>query len=168
LDIYNHNDKTEIHVLAGLIKYDSSPKRLQILGLGSCVAICFYSEQNKFGALAHVMLPSSTNAKTPELKGKYADLAVKELVSIFRRKKISKKNITIKIVGGSSMFAKFKRNSFDIASRNIEAIKEQLATFDLKVSASDLGGTKGRTINFYLEDGSIKIYNAGGKLRKII
>ena len=162
------NDRKEVQVLAGLIKYDLSPGILQILGLGSCVAICFYSKPDQFGALAHVMLPSSTKAKTPELKGKYADLAVKELLSIFRLKKILKKNITVKIVGGSNMFSQLKHNSFDIANRNIEAIRDQLNLFHLKILASDLGGNKGRTIHFYLEDGRIKISNAGGKLKTII
>jgi chemotaxis protein CheD len=155
-------------VLAGLIKSGRSPEILQILGLGSCIGLCFYSKDEKFGAIAHIMLPSIKNARTPDLKGKYADSAVKELLNIFKKKKISKNKILVKMTGGSSMFSNLKSNAFDIANRNIDAVKKHLKEYDLKLTASDVGGNKGRTINFDLDTGEIKIYAAGGKLKKII
>ena len=160
------NDR--IQVFAGLIKSGFSPSILQILGLGSCIGLCFYSKEEKFGAIAHIMLPSSKNARTPDLKGKYADSAVEELIDVFKKKKIPKSKIRVKIVGGSSMFAQLKTNAFDIANRNIEAVKNHLQKHELKVSGSDVGGNKGRTINFHLETGEIKIYAAGGKLKKVL
>ena len=146
----------------------SPPEILQILGLGSCIGLCFYSKEDKFGAIAHIMLPSSKNARTPNLRGKYADSAVEELIKVFKKKKIPKSQIQVKMVGGSSMFSQLKSNAFDIAKRNIEAVKNHLQSYELKISGSDLGGNKGRTINFNLETGEIKIYAAGGKLKKVI
>ncbi|MHA2362528.1 MAG: chemotaxis protein CheD [Candidatus Hodarchaeales archaeon] len=161
-------DDQIIQVLAGSIAIDNKPKVLQILGLGSCIALSFYYPKKNFGALAHVMLPSSVQARTPALKGKYADTAVDELVRLFQRKKISLSDIQIKIVGGAKMFMKLTSEVFDISNRNIQAIKNKLNQYNLKIQAQDIGGKRGRTIYFFLENGEIRVYYAGGKLKAIV
>ena len=155
-------------VLAGRIVLAEPPTVLQILGLGSCVAIAFYSPERQIGALAHVMLPSSVKALKSTPKGKYADTAVTELLRRFRKQNILRQKTVIKIVGGSSMFSHRKNQMFDIAARNIEAVKDALKDHNLKISAKVIGGTKGRSILFYLETGEIQVYFAGGQLETII
>ncbi|MFX1534351.1 MAG: chemotaxis protein CheD [Promethearchaeota archaeon] len=155
-------------VLAGRIVLAEPPIVLQILGLGSCVAIAFYSPEKQIGALAHIMLPSSVKALKSMPKGKYADTAVTELVRRFRKKNILCQKTVIKIVGGSSMFFHRKNQMFDIAARNIEAVKEALKKYNLKIEAEATGGTKGRSILFNLETGEIQVYFTGGQLETIM
>lgn len=153
-------------VLAGSILTAEPPNVLQILGLGSCVAVTFYVPQLMFGAMAHVMLPTADNARTPDLKGKYADSAVPELLRIIKKKKVRLDTVQVKLVGGARMFTQFSSEIFDISQRNIEAVERVLGEVGLTVSAKDLGGSRGRSIYFFPETGEIQVYFAGGKLKQ--
>ena len=158
------------HVLAGNIISDKAPRVLQILGLGSCVAVTFYHAKTKAGIMAHVVLPARNKEEqmTPHLKGKYANIAIEELVNWVSKNKFTNGDIQIKLVGGAKMFKNTVSDVLNISDRNIESITAELAKFKLKPQKTELGGNKGRSIFFDLETGEIKIYHAGGKLKAVI
>ena len=158
------------HVLAGNIIHEKAPYILQVLGLGSCVAVTFYHQKTKSGIMAHVVLPSRDreDQKTPHLKGKYANIAVEELVNWAMKNKISASELEIKLVGGAKMFKNTVSDVLNISDRNIESITSELAKHNLKAKKTELGGNKGRSIFFNLETGEIKIYHAGGKLKAVL
>lgn len=158
------------HVLAGNIIHEKAPYILQILGLGSCVAVTFYHPKTQAGIMAHVVLPSRDKSEllTPKLKGKYANIAVEELMNWLKKNKIPPNEITIKLVGGAKMFKHTVSDVLNISDRNVESITQELAKFDLKPKKTELGGNKGRSIFFNLENGEIKVYHAGGKLKAVI
>ncbi len=156
------------NVLSGNIVIDYSPKVLQIIGLGSCVAVAFYSSEKKLGAMAHIVLPSSYKAKTPELKGKYADTAINRLLDLFKEKKVKTRDITVKITGGANMFAGLRTKVFDIGNKNIQAVKEELQKHNLRIKGENLRGNRGRSVFFHLTDGRIEITLTGGKNMSII
>ncbi len=163
------NDSLDaINVTAGNISIDYSPRVLQVVGLGSCIAVAFYNKPKKLGALAHVVLPSSIRARTPQIKGKYADSAIKELVTLFQKKKARIKNTSVKITGGSIMFSNLNRDVFDIGKKNYIAVKEELKKYNLKIASQDIGGNQGRSIYFDLNNGDIKIFFSGQRLKKIL
>ena len=158
------------HVLAGNIIHDKAPFILQILGLGSCVAVTFYHQKSQSGIMAHVVLPARDKeiALTPNVKGKYANIAVEELVNWLKKNKIPQNEIQVKLVGGAKMFKNTVSDVLNISDRNIESISQELAKYNLKVYKKELGGNKGRSIFFNLENGEIKIFHAGGKLKAVI
>ncbi len=158
------------HVLAGNIIHEKAPHILQILGLGSCVAVTFYHPKTQSGIMAHVVLPArdKSEALTPKLKGKYANFAVEELVNWLKRNKIPLNEVQVKLVGGAKMFKNTVSDVLNISDRNIESINQELAKYNLKASKTELGGHKGRSIFFNLENGEIKIFHAGGKLKAVI
>jgi chemotaxis protein CheD len=158
------------HVLAGNIKHDKPPYILQILGLGSCVAITFYHQKTKSGIMAHVVLPARDrdDILTPEFKGKYANTAVEELINWTKKNKFDLSEIKVKLVGGAKMFKNSVSDVLNISERNIESIKEEFFKYNIKIDKTELGGTKGRSILFNLENGEIRIFHAGGKLKAII
>lgn len=158
------------HVLAGNIIHDKAPNILQILGLGSCVAVTFYHAKTKSGIMAHVVLPArdKDDQKTPNLKGKYANIAVEELVKWYSKNKMNTADIEIKLVGGAKMFKNTVSDVLNISDRNVESINAELTKYNLKPKKTELGGNKGRSIFFNLETGEIKIYHAGGKLKAVI
>ena len=166
----NLDPKVLKHVLAGNIIDDKDPGILQILGLGSCVAVTFYHAKTKMGIMAHVVLPARDveTARTPNLKGKYANMAVEELVGWTKKNKIPLADIEIKLTGGAKMFKHATSEILNISDRNIESVKEELAKYGLKPGKTELGGSKGRSIFFFLETGEIKIYHAGSKLKAVI
>ena len=120
--------------------------------------------------MAHVVLPAhdKNDALTPNLKGKYANIAIEELVNWSNRQKFNFKDVEIKLVGGAKMFKNSVSEVLNISDRNVESITSELTRFNLKASKTELGGNKGRSIFFNLENGEIKIFHAGGKLKAVL
>ena len=67
-----------------------------------------------------------------------------------------------KLGGGAQMFtfADFNDN-IRIGLRNIEASREVLAQLDIPIVSEDVGGSHGRTIELYSDDGKLLIKTVG-------
>lgn len=126
--------------------------------LGSCVGICLYDKDRGIGGLAHVMLPTSKQGGSSPKK--YADTAIPmladELVSLGAGKLVAK------IVGGAMMF-NLSENSLmgEIGKNNVSKAREILEKLNISIAAEDTGGNYGRTIDFYLETGEVKVKSIG-------
>lgn len=144
------------------------PVVLTTLGLGSCVGVCLYDPLRKISGMAHIMLPSSKHVKNNSNKAKFADTAIEMLVCRMADLGASKSRIVAKIAGGAQMFS-FKSSSdlMKIGERNIEAVREELKKWSIEIVAEDVGGSHGRTIEFYSRNGELKI-KAIGKGIKVI
>ncbi len=132
-----------------------SPNILRTI-LGSCVGICLYDPKSKTGGISHIMLPVRVN--TESSRKKYADTAIPLFIEELEKKGIKKKNIIAKIVGGATMF-QFSDSSMmsEIGKNNIVKVKEVLKGMDIDIVSEDVGGNYGRTIDFYLETGEVKV-----------
>ncbi|HHV97751.1 MAG TPA: chemotaxis protein CheD [Clostridiaceae bacterium] len=144
------------------LKALNHPGILITLGLGSCVGVALYDRKTKVIGLAHIMLPSSANVKKIDNEAKFADTAIVKLLNDMYKLGASKENIVAKLAGGAQMFT-LNNNSdiIRIGERNIQAAKEKLAELGIDVVAEDTGGNFGRTIEFYSDDGSLKIKRLG-------
>lgn len=144
-----------------------APQIIRTSGLGSCVGVVVYDDIRKIAGLAHVMLPESSLAREEKLnKAKYADTAIKELISILVRMGASKANFHAKLAGGAQMF-KFSGSSdlMRIGPRNVEAVKKELSLLNIRIVSEDTGGSSGRTIEFDPETAllNIRTVNQGTK-----
>ena len=128
--------------------------------LGSCVGICLYDPERMIAGLAHIMLPSR-NERNANVK-KYADTAIPQLVQDMERDGAQRGRIVAKIAGGSMMF-KIAENSVmgEIGKNNIKKVREVLAEMGIRILAEDVGGDYGRTIDFYAEDGRLRVKSLG-------
>ncbi len=153
-------EKTLLNVGVAQIKSAQSPTILRTI-LGSCVGICIYDRMKKIGGMAHILLPhdQSQGAK-PE---KYADSAIPMLYKLLMKEGANKEFLSAKIAGGASMF-KFDTNLAlgQIGIRNVEVTREVLEKLGIPVVEEDVGGNMGRVIDFFLNDGHLKI-KAGGQ-----
>lgn len=142
------------------MRYSSSPVILRTI-LGSCVGICIYDRVKKIGGMAHILLPQ--NHKRGQNLEKYADTAIPLLVEEILKEGAKIENLSAKIVGGASMF-KFGANVMlgQIGERNIEQTKIELEKLGISILVEDLRGNLGRVIDFFLEDGRMKV-KAGGQ-----
>jgi len=148
-----------VNVGVAQLKIGNSPTVLRTI-LGSCVGICVYDRMKKIGGLAHVLLPTDqAGGSTPE---KYADTAIPLLVERLLKEGCKKEFMSAKIAGGASMF-KFAPNLplGQIGDRNVEKTKFILEKLGIQVVAEEVGGNNGRVIDFFLEDGRLKIKAAG-------
>ena len=142
------------------MRYSSSPVILRTI-LGSCVGICIYDRVKKIGGMAHILLPQ--NHKRGQNLEKYADTAIPLLVKEILKEGARIENLSAKITGGASMF-KFGANVMlgQIGERNIEQTKIELEKLGISILVEDLRGNLGRVIDFFLEDGRMKV-KAGGQ-----
>lgn len=132
------------------LKIVKAPQLIRTSGLGSCVGVVVFDPFQKIAGLAHVMLPDSSLAKSKTFNvAKYADTAVRELVSAVVKQGARKSGLKAKIAGGAQMFQFSSGNEMmRIGPRNVEAVKKQLADLHIKLLGEDVGGNSGRTIEF--------------------
>ncbi|NLJ84618.1 MAG: chemotaxis protein CheD [Halanaerobiaceae bacterium] len=141
-----------------------SPDVLITIGLGSCVGIALYDDISKVGGLIHIMLPKSND--TENLKpAKYADTGIPLMIEKMVEAGAVRENITAKIAGGAHMFSSSGDMVIQIGKRNIEAVCQILEDLNIPITGEDLGKDYGRTMEFYTEDGRVKIrsYKKGEK-----
>jgi chemotaxis protein CheD len=128
--------------------------------LGSCVGICLYEPESKTGGISHIMLPTYKSSST--VKEKYADTAIPLLIEKFEEIGLEREKIVAKIIGGATMF-KLSENSTmsQIGKNNSVKAVEILDELNIEITAQDIGGDFGRTIDFYLDTGMIKVKSLG-------
>lgn len=144
------------------------PGILTTLGLGSCVGIACYDPLKKIVGLAHIMLPSSLQARNNSNIAKFADTAVIKLLEDMLRLGASRKSIVAKLTGGSQMFA-FNEASdmMRIGARNVLSAREKLEECKIPIISEDTGGNYGRTIELYSADGRLLIKTIGHGVKQI-
>lgn len=144
------------------LRHSRHPGVLVTLGLGSCVGIALYDRTTKMVGLAHIMLPWSYQAKNNANAAKFADTGIKLLHSRMISSGAVKESIVAKLAGGAQMFS-FCGSSdmMRVGQRNVEASKAVLKELGIPVISEDTGGTYGRTIEFYSDDGRLMIKTIG-------
>lgn len=144
------------------------PGILTTLGLGSCVGVSLYDPITKIIGMAHVMLPSSTQAKNNLNEAKFADTAIVKLLGDMIKLGARKEKIVAKLAGGAQMFS-FNQTSdiMRIGARNVAASKEMLEELRIPIISEDTGGNHGRTIELYSNDGRLLIKTIGFGLKQI-
>ncbi|MFH1767840.1 MAG: hypothetical protein ABH858_01590 [Candidatus Omnitrophota bacterium] len=66
--------------------------------------------------------------------------------------------IRAKLFGGAHMFSAISVDSpLNIGAKNVEKSKEVLAACKIKIVAEETGGSYGRTIEFNLADGKVRV-----------
>jgi len=145
----------------------SSPEvtELSCLGLGSCIGLCVADPKLKVVCVAHVVLPQSRSADTPE-PAKYADTAIPHVIKELTSRGARKERLRAAIVGGAQLFSFSGANeSMDVGKRNIEAVKKHLADNRISVVAEDVGGRQGRTVVMDAKTGDIVVKQSGATER---
>lgn len=144
------------------LKHTFHPGVLVTLGLGSCVGIALYDRKTKMIGLAHIMLPWSDQAKNKSNKAKFADTGIRLLLENMLKDGADRNSIVAKIAGGAQMFSySAVSDMIRVGERNVEATKKVLQDLKIPVVAEDTGGTHGRTIEFYSDDGRLMIKTIG-------
>jgi chemotaxis protein CheD len=128
-------------------------------GLGSCIGLALVDRSAGVAGLAHIVLPESS--ETDRQPGKFADLAVPELIDRVCRAGASRRRLEAALAGGARMF---ELGELDIGARNADAVRKGLATSGLAVHAAETGGSRGRTMRVSVGDGTITVKEAGGEL----
>lgn len=127
-------------------------------GLGSCIGLALVDRVAGVAGLAHIVLPYANGSDYG--CGKYADVAVPELLSRMRRSGATKRNLEAVLAGGARMFS---LGELDIGARNESAVRAILARSGVRLRAVETGGDRGRTMRVRVSDGTVTVKEAGGE-----
>jgi chemotaxis protein CheD len=127
--------------------------------LGSCVGVVLLHPRQKVAALAHVVLPAS-NGRTGAAPGKFADIAIPEMLRLLACEGVPATGLIAKLAGGANMFGS-ATGSMQIGESNSAAITAALAAKNIRIAAKHLGGAKGRRILVDCESGSVNVEIVG-------
>jgi len=129
--------------------------------LGSCVGILLYSQRDRIGGLAHILLAEPPPGKIAN-RGKFARTAIEMVLSDLKKMGVEFDTIRAALFGGASMF-QFHAPIFlkSISQDNIRVAKETLKSKGIPVIFEDTGGKDGRTITFSLATGIVLLKTRG-------
>ena len=134
--------------------------------LGSCVGIVLYSSKKKAGGIAHILLAEPPAGRIVN-KAKYASTATLALAAELNRIGVENGDLTARLFGGASMFETVGSNFMNnIGTDNVNAARKAVESLMIPVIAEDVGGTVGRTITLFMDDGRL-LLRAGGKEKYI-
>ena len=130
--------------------------RLSIFGLGSCIGVSLWDPRTRVGGMAHFMLPSGAGDQPP---AKYVSGGLARFIAAFEAAGGSIRRAQVKASGGAAVLS-LSNGTMNIGERNAAALATTLNGLRLSLMASDLGGTKARTIELCVETGRLSVRSA--------
>ncbi len=140
------------------VRIARAPVVLIAYGLGSCLGIALYDPQVRVGGLAHTLLPAP-RAALPEMRPtKFVDSAIRLMIDRLLAEGAAAERLIAKLVGGANMFEPLYHQAEEgIGARNIRTARETLRSLHLPLAAEDVGGNYGRTAEFDLQSGELRV-----------
>lgn len=122
--------------------------------LGSCVAVCAWDPVSGIGGATHYLLPSwdGRGTATP----RYGSVAIPLLLQKLAEAGADRLQLRAKLYGGGCLFDMMRDGSpgkEHLGTRNVETAKEILGKAQIRIVSSDLGGDRGKRIEFYTKTG---------------
>jgi len=117
--------------------------------LGSCVSVCLWDQETRFGAMTHYLLPKPMGAGDAS---RFGTTAIAHVIEELRRRGAT--NPAAKVFGGSSMNSALALAGRDLGTQNAAVAMAALANASIPVAAVDTGGSIGRRVVFRTDDGT--------------
>jgi chemotaxis protein CheD len=118
-----------------------------------------YSPLRGVGAICHAMLPDNGKGKD-DLR--YVDTALRHIY-----RKVTEygagKDLVIKLFGGAQVLtvADTRSSKHTVGEQNVAQAKAVLAALGLAISATDVGGLRGRKLYFCTRNGDVYVRRIG-------
>jgi chemotaxis protein CheD len=135
--------------------------------LGSCVSVTFWSKRVGAGALCHGVLPRCPLVWPPGSSVsdgyRYVDFSIRHLAQQFEALQARRDELEVKLFGGADVlpFLSDRPDKPTVGAMNCQVALEVLAEEGFTVTASDLGGVRGRRIHFHTGTGEVLVYRLG-------
>lgn len=138
-----------------------TPVALKAYGLGSCMAVALYDPERKIGSLGHMLLPQRTEKTQRHSPEKFVDAGIRLMLDKLVAAGAEREALVAKIAGGANMFeSEYQTLIKSIGARNAKSARETLAELQIPLRAEDVGGNRGRTVEFELATGRVIVYSA--------
>lgn len=147
--------KKFIHV--GEIFVGTKPTEITTV-LGSCIAVCIYDKIEQVGGMNHYLVPlwNDNGLQSP----KYGNISIPKLIENMLNIGCEKYNLEAKIFGGGNVI-NVSQEDMMIGRKNILIAKEILRDYNIKLTAQDVGGNRGRKILMRSDTGKILLKYTG-------
>jgi len=147
-------DKEKIFLLPGELVVKKKPTEIATL-LGSCVAVCLFDTQQRFGGMNHFMLPKAP--ADAHNMAKYGDYATERLISLMELAGANLKDVEAKIYGGGAVVGHLGAVG-NIGEKNIAVAREVISRAGISIVAEDVAGVSGRKIVFRNWCGEVELH----------
>lgn len=147
-------DRSLVAGIGDLVVSGEPSAVLVAYGLGSCVAVAAWDPFSKIGGLAHFMLPSA-GPVDPRSPVKYVGGGLEHFIRAFRDEGGNPSRAHFKVVGGAATLS--TSAGLQIGQRNSEAVIAALASARVRITATDLGGSVGRTVQLHVSTGRLLV-----------
>jgi two-component system, chemotaxis family, protein-glutamate methylesterase/glutaminase len=146
-------DTGRIFLLPGEMAVKKQPFELATL-LGSCVAVCLFNTQGRFGGMNHFLLPHGSDEVSDP--GKYGYPSTERLLDLMLRADANARHLQAKIYGGGAVVGHLAAGTA-IGEKNILAAHTVLGAHDIPIVDKDIGGSHGRKIFFKNWTGEVEV-----------
>lgn len=126
------------------------PMRLATL-LGSCVSVCLTNPFKRIAGMNHYMLPEFVAGGEV---GRYGDSSTRVMLQTLFVLDADPSHYRARIYGGGAVIGHLGALG-DIGARNIEIARTLLGERGIAIDHEDVGGTRGRRIDFNTETGAV-------------
>lgn len=145
----------QVGVGEGVVSQDEAAA-LVVYGLGSCIAMALYHAAHRWGALCHVVLPSSDLKREGDKLAKFGDTAVAWSLEELRKVGVGSHGLVAKIAGGANLLPTSGPLP-PVGERNALAVRLALERAGIRLEGTHVGGKLGRTVFFHLATGRMQI-----------
>jgi len=151
----------EVYLQPGELHLARKPVIIRTL-LGSCVGVTFWSAKLGVGALCHALLPKCPNSLYLDdlaSSRRYVDFCVRYLARKFDELGAHRSDLQVKLFGGADVLLVSDSTPArpTVGKQNCQAALEVVSAEGFAVSASSLGGTRGRSIRFNTGTGEVLV-----------
>lgn len=165
------DDLAESAFKVGIAEYAltarSEYQTLRSSGFGSCIGVVLHDESAGVTGLLHFMLPAIEEISNPDPNpAKFGDAGIDAMIGSFREIGGSLSTTTAKLAGGATMMD-FGNDGDSIGAQNIAAARTVLNEHSIPVTATEIGGSIGRSITVDVQTGSVTIQRSDGSERVI-
>lgn len=122
--------------------------------LGSCVGVCLWDRERKFGGMNHYLLPGQEQDKAGDPNRGIS--ATRMLIKAMLNRHASPATLEAKVFGGCNSLYKGS-NHFMVGERNIRVALDVLQEAGIPVVSQNTGGQYGRKIIFDTDTGHVKV-----------
>jgi len=142
-------DRLQVYLHAGQLHAASAPTAISTV-LGSCVAVCLHDPIAKVGGMNHYLLPLHVER---EQSPRFGTVAVPQLIEAVIRAGASRGALVAKVFGGASVIGAMTKGR-RLGEENALLAVRLLEEARIPVLDQDVGGTRGRKLVFFCDEGT--------------
>jgi chemotaxis protein CheD len=148
-------ERVQVYLHAGQVFASAQPCEITTV-LGSCVAVLLVDGVRRIGGASHYLLPFDAGGALATAR--FGTVAISMLVEQMLTQGSRRRDLVAKVFGGAATLRVGERNHGPtLGEKNIEVAQRRLDEEDIPIVAQDVGGSVGRKVVFFSDEGHVWI-----------